>query len=90
MANDTKSWPNELEAIHKRPGMFFGRTDKPFTSLLGFLTGYQCGYAAAQHGHMSLEEFVPSGFAKSVVEYFGHTFPTGKGSVHIADLAAEK
>jgi len=88
---DVKSWQKELEAIHNRPGMYLGNTDKPFTTLLGFMTGYQCGYAAGKNGFMAPEHLVPDGFGKFVTEHFGHAFPSGKGwSMFISENSASE
>jgi len=67
----------ELEAIRKRPAMYLGNTEHPFTSLLGFIGGYAGGYNAAQRGFMTPEQFVPDDFSRFVTEYYGHTFPAG-------------
>jgi hypothetical protein len=66
-----------LEALRKRPGLYLGNTQRPFTSLLGFIGGYAAGYSAAQHGFMTPEQFVPDDFHRFVTEYYGHTFPAG-------------
>jgi hypothetical protein len=82
----------ELEAIRKRPAMYLGDTEHPFTSLLGFIAGYQGGYSAAQHGFMSPEQLVPADFHRFVTQYYGHTFPAGgKGwSTFISEHAASE
>jgi len=73
----SKPWWEQLQAIQKRPAMYLGNTDHIFTSFLGFVAGYQVGYAAAQHGFMTFEQLVPADFSRFVTEYFGHTFPAG-------------
>jgi hypothetical protein len=67
----------ELEAIHKRRGFYLGDSKRPFTSLVSFLTGYQCGFAAAKYNNATPEEFVPDDFGKFVTERFGEKFPAG-------------
>jgi hypothetical protein len=66
-----------IEALRSKPGMYLGNTDRPFTSLVGFVAGYQAGYAAAQHGFMPPAHFVPDDFSQFVTEYYGHTSPAG-------------
>jgi hypothetical protein len=66
-----------LEAIHKRPGMYFGNSSYPFTSLDSFLASYQVGFAAAKNAQAKPEELVPDNFHKFVTERFGQRFPAG-------------
>jgi hypothetical protein len=67
----------ELEAIQKRRGFYLGNSTRPFTSLVAFFTGYQCGFAAVKHNHATPEEFVPHDFHKFVTEKYGEKFPAG-------------
>jgi hypothetical protein len=67
----------ELKALRKRPAMFLGNTESPFTSLLGYIGGYALGFNAAQRGFMTPDQFVPADFNRFVTEYYGHTFPAG-------------
>ena len=67
-----------LDVIHRKPGMFWGPSDYPFTSLVAFLSGHQCGFAAAQHGaELVPDGLITEGFAKFVTERFGRTYPDG-------------
>jgi hypothetical protein len=67
-----------LEHIHKRPGLYWGGGDHPFTSLVAFLVGIQVGYAQAMaKGGVRHEDLVPVEFHKFVTERFGQTFPAG-------------
>ena len=72
----SKSAHKLLEGIRKRPAMYFGNTELRFTSLLGFIGGYQVGYAAAQNDSMP-QHLIPDDFHRFVTEYFGQTFPAG-------------
>ena len=67
-----------MDVIRRKPGMFWGPSDYPFTSLVAFLSGHQCGFAAAQRGtEMLPDELVPEGYARFVTERFGRTYPDG-------------
>ena len=67
-----------LDAVHKRPGLFWGRPDHPFTSWIAFLSGYQLGYEMARREEgIKPQELVPEDFHKFVTEHFGETFPAG-------------
>src|SRR5688572_20135839 len=67
-----------LESIHKRPGLYWGGGERPFTSLVAFLSGVQVGYGLAQnHGAIRPSDLVPDDFHKFVTERFGRHFPDG-------------
>jgi len=68
---------SELDSIRSRPGLYFGSSDYPFTSLVAFIAGYQMGYTQAKHGSRTPEDFIPADFHRFVTEYFGHTFSRG-------------
>jgi len=71
-------WREQLESLRKKPGLYWGGADYPFTSLVAFLVGFQCGYGAAEHGtQIHPYELIPDGFNKFVTEYFGRTYPDG-------------
>jgi hypothetical protein len=54
-----------LRALQKRPTMFFGTADRPFSSVLAFIAGVQIGPGLADR------DFVPEGFHRFVIERFG-------------------
>jgi hypothetical protein len=66
-----------LQHIRTRPAMYFANTEHPFTSLLGFIGGYQVGYEQGKNRHGLPSELVPFDFHKFVTEYFGEKFPAG-------------
>ena len=73
-----------LKAIRERPGLFLGNTDTPFTSLLGFIDGYECGFLAGEHSAVTktaqIEWLVDNeGLHRFVAERYGELFPTTKG-----------
>ena len=75
-----RTWKEQLESLRLRPGLYWGGGDHPFTSLLAFLVGFQCGYGVAQQGYQILpHELLPDGFQKFVTERFGGTHPASKG-----------
>jgi hypothetical protein len=67
-----------LDAIHKRPGMYWGGGDHPFTSWVAFTSGFQIGHDFAhRQGGIAPKDLVPDDFNKFVTERFGETFPAG-------------
>jgi len=67
-----------LDSIHKRPGLYWGGGDHPFTSLVAFLSGVQVGCSLVQHhGGIQPSDLVPDDFHKFVTERFGRQFPDG-------------
>jgi hypothetical protein len=63
---DTKKM---LASVRRRPGMYFGSSDYPFTSLLAFMSGVRIG------GGPTL---IPDDFDQFVAERLGERWPTGK------------
>jgi len=59
-----------LEAVHRRPGMFWGNSEYPFTSLIAFVMGVQVGGGP---------ELVPDDFHPFVAGHFGERWPSPKG-----------
>jgi len=67
-----------LEALHKKPGMYWGSGPHPFTSWIAFTFGHAIGYEIARRdGGTKPEELVPHDFRKFVTERFLHTLPAG-------------
>ncbi len=67
-----------LDSIHKRPGLYWGDPEHPFTSLVAFLNGYALGYAQAGcRDYIPPTDLVPDDFHKFVTERFGRRFPAG-------------
>jgi len=67
-----------LKSLHKKPALYWGGGEHPFTSWIAFTSGYQIGYdMARREGGIRPEELVPHDFHKFVTEHFGHTFPAG-------------
>jgi hypothetical protein len=67
-----------LNAFHKRPGMYWGGGDHPFTSWVVFAAGFQIGYEMARREDgIKPQDLVPDDFHKFVTERFGQTFPAG-------------
>jgi hypothetical protein len=60
-----------LRSIQKRPAMYFGTSERPFSSLIAFLSGFE---TAAHFGRI---EFVPEDFHRFVTERFGRPYPDG-------------
>lgn len=62
--------PDELlRAIHKRPGMYWGGGDHPFTSLIAFLAGFHFGHAnGTAEGGVSPVDLIPTDFSRFVAE----------------------
>src|SRR4051812_32400296 len=66
-----------LRDIKNRPALYFGN-ERPFTALIGFLTGVQVGYSIARDdSSIMASDFVPEGFHRFVTERFGRTYPDG-------------
>ncbi|MFN7141014.1 MAG: hypothetical protein ACK4UN_16915 [Limisphaerales bacterium] len=75
-----RTWKEQLESLRRKPGLYFGSSQLPFTSLVAFLVGFQCGYGVGQQGiNIPPHDLVPDGFNKFVTERFGGTFPASKG-----------
>ena len=66
-----------LDSIRKRPGLYWGGPELPFTSLVAFLNGYVLGYAERGRSQISPTDLVPVDFTKFVTERFGRKFPDG-------------
>jgi hypothetical protein len=68
-----------LHTIKSKPGLYFGDSDKPFTSLIAFIVGYQCGFATVQPDSVGSGEaqLVGRDFARFVTEHYGCSFPDG-------------
>lgn len=63
-----------LRAMQKRPGMYFGRSESPFSVILAFITGVEVGPGLAR------TDFTPVEFRRFVVEKYGYSFlASGKG-----------
>jgi len=61
-----------LKAIHSKPGMYFGDGRLPFTSFVGFLTGYCIGRDSVGKPEIGLpEHLVPLDFDAFVCRHFG-------------------
>src|ERR1044071_1126928 len=67
-----------LASIQKRPGMYWGGGERPFTSLVAFLSGYALGFSEGRRtGGIPPSDLVPSDFHKFVTDRFGRRFPDG-------------
>ncbi|HEX7860209.1 MAG TPA: hypothetical protein VF773_07790 [Verrucomicrobiae bacterium] len=67
-----------LESMHKKPALYWGGGEHPFTSWIAFTSGYAIGYDMAKaDGAITPEELVPRDFHRFVTERFGETFPAG-------------
>src|SRR5437870_4715711 len=67
-----------LEAMHRKPGLYWGGGDYPFTSWIAFVSGYQIGFdVARRETGITPQNLVPGDFHKFVTEKFGETFPAG-------------
>jgi hypothetical protein len=61
-----------LEHVRRKPGMYWGQTEHPFTSLCAFVSGVQVGGGPC---------LVPEGFAQFVAQRLRERWPTGKGTM---------
>jgi len=69
---------NLLDAIHKRPAMFWGGGKYPFTELVSFLSGYRLGFeTAVANTGVCPTELIPPGFNEFVARRLGVKLPTG-------------
>jgi hypothetical protein len=70
-----------LSSIHRLPGIFWGDSDRPFTSLVAFLSGYSLAFQISGcYDGVAPSELVPLGFCQFVSDRFGGTFPEdGRG-----------
>jgi len=59
-----------LASVHRKPALFWGNTEFPFTSLIAFVSGVHVGGGP---------ELVPGDFHRFVAEHFGESWPSGKG-----------
>ena len=67
-----------LETLHKKPALYWGGGEHPFTSWVAFTSGHEIGYDMARRdAGIRPEELVPHDFHKFVTERFGETFPAG-------------
>jgi hypothetical protein len=67
-----------LDTIRRKPGTFWVNSDHPYTSLVAFLSGHQCGFAAALHGaELVADGLIPDGYGQFVTERFGRKYPDG-------------
>jgi len=72
------NWKQFLDAVQKRPGLFWGGGERPFTSLVAFLDGYRLGFEEGSRAvGISPSDLVPADFHKFVTERFGREFPDG-------------
>ena len=77
-----------LESIRQRPGLYLGADNDNFTAFCGFITGYQCGFAAGSpkpHAPSVAADacLVPFDFTRFVTEHYGRRFPDGgRGWAH--------
>jgi hypothetical protein len=61
-----------LTEVQRRPGLYFGDPDQPFTKLLAFMDGYRMGYMMARREDLSWpKEFVPPDFDEFVCQQMG-------------------
>ena len=62
--------PEELlNAIHQRPGMYWGGGDHPFTSLIAFLAGFHFGHTNGRSdAGVSPTDLVPDDFSAFVAQ----------------------
>ena len=58
-----------LDHIRRRPGMYFGSSEYPFTSLLAFMSGVRVGGGPP---------LIPEDFDQFVAQRLGERWPTGK------------
>ena len=73
-----RTWREQLESIRQKPGLYWGGGDHPFSSLIAFLAGFQCGYGVAHQAiQIHPHELIPDGFHKFVTERYGRTYPDG-------------
>ena len=70
-----------LQGIRERRGMYFGPSDHPFTSLRGFVAGFESGYLEAKPGSSRSGDpswsLLPPDFHRFVTEHYGRKFPAG-------------
>jgi hypothetical protein len=67
-----------LNSIRDRSGLYWGGGERPFTSLVAFLNGYQVGFwSGSSRCQIDPFDLVPSDFHKFVTERFGRRFPDG-------------
>ena len=67
-----------LKSIRDHTGLYWGNSERPFTSLVAFLNGYQVGFGmGASRIRIKPWDLVPSDFHKFVTERFGRRFPDG-------------
>ena len=67
-----------LECFRKRPALYWGDSDHPFTSWIAFTSGFQAGHMMAlREGAIQPSDLVPEDFNEFVTERFGETFPAG-------------
>ena len=68
-----------LEAIVKRPGMYWGDSDNHFHSLVAFFSGYRMalGDGSDRRQERPLDLAIPEDFHQFVTEQYGHRFPHG-------------
>ena len=58
--------------------MYWGGGERPFTSLVSFLSGYALGFSeGTRSGGISPSDLVPPDFHRFVTERFERTFPDG-------------
>lgn len=70
-----------LRQIQKRPAMYFGSSEKPFSLFLAFLSGVGMGHGI-DHRFSSLKDsdFAPEGFYEFVAARFAGHYPDGGGT----------
>ena len=67
-----------LESIRDHTGLYWSNKERPFTSLVAFLNGYQVGFwAGRSRPRIEPFELVPNDFHRFVTERFGRKFPAG-------------
>jgi hypothetical protein len=79
-----------LGAIHERRGFFLGTADFPFTSLVAFLAGYQCGYEANKFNLASPSNMIPRDFSRFVEEKYHRAESAGGWQIVIEEIAGSQ
>ena len=71
-----------LNAIRERPGLFLGPSEAKFSTLIGYIFGYEAGFEAGEYsardGAIGMRSLMDgAGFHRFVTEQYGRTFPDG-------------
>jgi hypothetical protein len=59
-----------LDSVHRKPGLFWGDSEHPFTSLIAFISGVTVGGGPV---------LAPADFHQFVAEHFSESSPSAKG-----------